>query len=154
MKIVTDKNKIEHECDFVYFKDGVTIVRKLLSVCLYGKNKDCIGLAHNQIGGDKKVFVAKLDNKWCAFINAEIIGRSNSYNMHSEGCMSFPNKYNKVWRYDWVIIKHQVQARSNNDGDAFITEKFDGRNAQIIQHEIAHLEGKHIFSETQELKNQ
>ena len=81
MKIVTDKNKIEHECDFVYFKDGVTIVRKLLSVCLYGKNKDCIGLAHNQIGGDKKVFVAKLDNKWCAFINAEIIGRSNSYNI-------------------------------------------------------------------------
>ena len=74
--------------------------------------------------------------------------------MHSEGCMTFPNKYNEVKRFDWIVIRHQVQARSNNDGDAFIIERFEGRNAQIIQHEIAHLEGKHIFSETQELKNQ
>ena len=151
MKIIncnknSNKDKIEKECGFVYFNDGVTIMRKLLSVCLYGKNKDCIGLAHNQIGGNKKVFVAKIDNKWSGFINSEIIETSDTYNTHTESCMSFPNKFNKVKRYDWVIIRHQIKSRTIPQDDAFINEKFEGRNSQIIQHEIAHLEGKHIFS--------
>ena len=143
--------KIEKECGFVYFNDGVKIANLLYNICLFPKNSNCIGLAHNQIGGNKKVFVVKLNDTWknpskCFFVNAEIVETSDTYNMCGEGCMSFPNKYNEVKRYDWIVLRYQVQARSNPKGEAFINKKFEGMNAQIIQHEIAHLEGKHIFS--------
>tara|TARA_R100001594_G_scaffold150182_1_gene210419 strand:+ start:948 stop:1400 length:453 start_codon:yes stop_codon:yes gene_type:complete len=146
MRIVTDKNKIETKCKLVYFKEGLIISKKLISVCLTGKNKDCIGLAHNQIGGDKFVFVAKLNNKWRSFINAEIVSTSEDYIIHSESCMSFPNKFNKVKRFNSIIIKHQIKARNDSNGDAFITEEFNGMNSFIIQHEIDHLNGIHIFN--------
>jgi peptide deformylase len=151
MRIITDRDRIENECEFVYFKEGLTIARKLLSVCLYGKNKNCVGLAHNQIGGNKKVFVAKIDGKWSVFINAEIKETSTDYTMHEESCMSFPNKFNKVKRYNWITIEHQVQARNNNDGNAFQTAVFDGMNACIVQHEIDHLNGVHIFNKEKEV---
>ena len=150
MKIVTDKKKIENKCDLLYFKDGLIISKKLISVCLLSKNSDCIGLAHNQIGGNKFVFVAKIDNKWRSFINAAIISTSEDYIMHEESCMSFPNKFNKVKRFNKITIKHQVKARNDNNGDAFITEEFQGMDAFIIQHEIDHLNGVHIFNKGEE----
>ena len=150
MKIVTNSKKIESKCEFVYFKEGLTIARKLLSVCLYGNNKDCVGLAHNQIKGNKKVFVAKIDNKWRTFINPRIVETSTDYNIHTESCMSFPNKFNKVKRYNKIVLEHQVNARNGVKGNAFITEEFEGRNAQVIQHEVDHLLGVHIFNKEKE----
>ena len=64
--------------------------------------------------------------------------------------MSFPNKSNHVKRYLKVELEHQVKARSDIKGDAFITEKFEGFNAIIIQHETDHLEGKTIFCKQEE----
>ena len=60
--------------------------------------------------------------------------------------MSFPNKFNKVKRFNKIIVKHQVKARNSNDGNAFITEEFEGMNSFIIQHEIDHLNGIHILN--------
>ena len=141
MKITRNKNILEKKCDLIYFSDGINISRKLLSVCFLGKNKDCIGLAHNQIGGDKRVCVAKLNNKWRVFINIEIVETSVDYIINTESCMSFPNKFNKVKRYNKIIVKHQVKARNNNNGNAFITEEFSSEDAYIMQHEIDHLDG-------------
>ena len=139
MRIVTDKNKIESDCYNCTYKEGQIISRKLVSICLINKNKDCVGLAHNQIGGNKRVFVAKINNKWRSFINPYIVSTSNDYIMHEESCMSFPNKFNKVKRYTGIKIKHHFL-------DTFITEEFTGFNAFIIQHEIDHLNGIHIFN--------
>ena len=150
MRITTKSKDIEFECDYIYYKEGLLIAKKLLSVCLVGKNKDCIGLAHNQIKGNKKVFVAKIDNKWRTFINPRIVETSTDYNIHVESCMSFPNKFNKVKRYNKIVLEHQVHARNGIKGNAFITEEFEGRNAQVIQHEIDHLLGVHIFNKEKE----
>jgi peptide deformylase len=146
MRITTNKKDIEFKCDLVYFKEGQLIANKLIKTCLLGNNKDCIGLAHNQIKGDKKVFVAKIDKEWKSFINPEIIETSTDYIMHGESCMSFPNKFNKVKRYNWIDIKHQVRARSGANGPSFIIERYEGMNAIVIQHEIDHLNGIHIFN--------
>ena len=146
MRITTNSKDIEFECGYIYYKEGLKIAQKLLQVCLIGKNKDCIGLAHNQIKGDKKVFVAKIDKKWKSFINPEIVETSTDYIMHGESCMSFPNKFNSVKRYNWIDVKHQIRARSGANGEAFITERYEGMNAIIIQHEVEHLNGIHIFN--------
>ena len=146
MQIIRNKEILEKECKLVYLKEGLTITRKLLSVCLFGKNKDCVGLAHNQVGGNKRVFVAKINNLWTTFINPEIVSTSEDYIMHSESCMSFPNKFNKVKRFNKITLEHQVRARNSNNGNAFITEEFEGMDSFIIQHEIDHLNGIHIFN--------
>ena len=135
------------QCDvIIYYNDALIISKKLLNTCLLGNNKDCIGLAHNQIKGNKNIFVAKIDNKWRSFINSEIISTSKDYIMHTESCMSFTNKFNTVKRYNSVTIKHQIKSRNDLNGDAFITEEFTGFDACIIQHEIDHLNGIHIFN--------
>ena len=50
--------KIETECDLVYFTDGISIGKKLVYNVL---GSSVYGLAHNQIGGNKKVFIANAD---------------------------------------------------------------------------------------------
>ena len=58
--------------------------------------------------------------------------------MHTESCMSFPNKPSKVLRYSKITIQYDVE-------NGIKTEKFKGFNSCIIQHELNHLEGKTIF---------
>ena len=53
--------------------------------------------------------------------------------------MSFPGKENKVNRFQDIVLQHYTE-------NGMIVEKFSGQNAQIIQHEIDHLNGIHIFN--------
>lgn len=144
MKIITKhNNKLYEKTDPVYHTEGLKIAKKLHLIAI--SNKNCVGLAHNQIGGNKSVFVAKIDNKWRYFINPTIVSTGSESHTLSESCMSFPNKYSKVKRYLEIELHHQVKARNDIKGNAFITERFKGFNAIVIQHEVAHLGGKTIF---------
>ena len=145
MSITTNKKDLEFKCQQVYYTEGLEIAKKLKQVVLYGNNKSCIGLAHNQIRGNKAVFIAKINNKWRTFINPTIIKKEDSF-MHQESCMSFPRKSNKVTRYNKIELTHQIKARNDNDGNMFIKEVFTGFDACIIQHEMDHLNGIHIFN--------
>ena len=150
MKITTNKKDLQFKCEDVNFTEGLKIAKQLKQVVLFGKNKDCVGLAHNQIRGNKNVFIAKINNIWRTFINPEIT--FYDYNcgkktfLHQESCMSFPNKSNKVLRYNKIELTHQIKARNDNYGNAFKVELFYNFNACIIQHEIDHLNGIHIFN--------
>ena len=149
MRIITKhNNRLYEKTDLVYHTEGLKIAQKLHYIALSYKN--CVGLAHNQIGGDKSVFVAKIDNKWRYFINPMIVSTSSKSHNLVESCMSFPNKYSKVKRYLEIELYHQVKARSDIKGEAFITERFEGFNAIVIQHEIQHLGGKTIFCKQEE----
>ncbi len=146
------RERIEKKCKQLYFGDGEAIARKLLMTCLQPKHQDAVGLAHNQIGGDKAVFIAKLSTntgtrKWRAFVNPTIVAKSTELEESAEGCMTFPNKPNKVMRHTWVEVEHQVKARSDVTGKAFETERFEGFDAVIVQHEIDHLNGYHIHNQ-------
>ena len=151
MYITKNKEILEKKCEGVYYTEGVIIAKKLLNVVIFGKHKNCIGLAHNQIGGNKNIFIAKINNKWRCFINASIIKHSKDYIIHEESCMSFPKKSNKIKRYKSITIEHQTKARNDNRGGQFTTEEFVGFDACIIQHEMDHLNGIHIFNK--EIKN-
>ena len=75
MKITTNKKDLEYKCKGVYYTEGLKIANKLKHIVLFGNNKDCVGLAHNQIRGNKNVFIAKINNTWRTFINPYISGK-------------------------------------------------------------------------------
>ena len=72
MKITTNRKHLEFKCSQLNYTDALKAVIQLMEVALYPQHKDCIGLAHNQIRGNKAVFIAKINKKWRAFINPEI----------------------------------------------------------------------------------
>ena len=88
------------------------------------------------------------NNKWRTFINPSITKKEDSF-MHQESCMSFPNKSNKIIRYKKIELTHQVKARNDSRGDMWKTELFYNFDACIIQHEIDHLNGIHIFNKNE-----
>jgi len=141
MFIHNQKNKIEFKCKDVDYNEGKLIGQILLRTAIV--NGNCVGLAHNQIGGNKKVFVARVgkNNTWKVFINPEITFYEGEVTDNLEGCMTFPKKQNSVKRYHKVELRHQVENES-------VVDYFFGANAHIIQHEADHLKGIHIFNKT------
>ena len=97
-----------------------------------------IGLAAPQIGKNLRVFVAlpELELNQTVFINPVITKISSEAKPVEEGCLSVPEKYGKVGR----AISLKVEAY-NERGRKF-KMKADGLIAQLIQHEVDHLNGK------------
>jgi peptide deformylase len=145
MFVHNKRDRIEFKCEKVDYKTGKEIGGKLIRVAIAKGN--CVGLAHNQVGGDKRVFVAKVgkNNTWKIFINPEIVFYEGNIIDSVEGCMTFPKKENKVKRYHKVELSHQVNEYDNYKA-GFQADLFFGKNSHIIQHEMDHLNGIHIFN--------
>jgi peptide deformylase len=133
-------------------KDLVKDLKDTLSV---QKDPEGIGLAAPQIGKNLRVFVAKYKNFEKVVINPEVISISKSKTSvrpkHKsnkeilEGCLSLPYYYGPLKRAPKITIKYM-----NENGES-LTESFEDFQAQIIMHEIDHLEGilfiDHLLSE-------
>jgi peptide deformylase len=99
-----------------------------------------IGLAANQIGLTKRVFVMGSYNvpgfpAPFGVFNPEIVKTSDEKVLDVEGCLSYPDLYLKVSRPEWIIAQYQ-----NSKGDT-ITAKYEGYLAKCFQHEFDHLNG-------------
>lgn len=100
-----------------------------------------VGLAAPQVGENVRVFVIDVgtDPKTMnpiTFINPKIIKKEGAINSY-EGCLSFPDVYTNVRRYNYVKIK-----ALNIKGRPFVMEVKDGSLlARAIQHEFDHLDG-------------
>lgn len=96
-----------------------------------------VGLAAPQIGKNIRLFVVSPKLKAPAvFINAEIIKQSAGEAALEEGCLSLPGLFGVVQRSKWVKVKAQ-----DKFGKKF-TLKAQGLLAQLLQHEIGHLNGE------------
>ncbi|NJP05711.1 MAG: peptide deformylase [Chloroflexaceae bacterium] len=71
-----------------------------------------------------------------AFINPQIVKKSQNTIMRQEGCLSLPNWYGDVPRATWVTIEYQEP-----NGKTRRLRKIDGLLGWVIQHEIDHLNG-------------
>lgn len=100
-----------------------------------------VGLSAVQVGILKRVITidTEEENGKVALINPVIIKKKDKKNLE-EGCLSFPNLFGKVERYDYVEVKGL-----DYNGDEVII-KATGLLAQALQHEIDHLDGK-VFTE-------
>ncbi len=103
-----------------------------------------VGLAAPQVGKDLRIFIAKptFKSNISVFINPKIIKRSfrkkkiNEEKIKKlEGCLSLPNIWGEVLRYNEVFVEFKDEAGKKH------TKKFKGFLATIVQHEIDHLDG-------------
>jgi len=118
----------------------------------------CAGIAANQIGYNKKIFIGMKHDKepsvqedstqniddvipnsqnYEIYINPQIEKTyPNSTQIGSEGCLSIPEIELKIERFDNIKIKYY-----NVEGKA-IKKPLSGFLSRLYQHELLHLEGK------------
>ena len=100
-----------------------------------------VGLAAPQVGENVRIFVIDVTEPNQApdpiiFINPKIIKKEGAINSY-EGCLSFPQMYTNVRRYETVKVK-----ALNFNGKPFVIEAKEGSLlARAIQHEFDHLDG-------------
>lgn len=108
------------------------------------KDPEGVGLAAPQIGVNLRVFVVDYKNFKRTVINPEVISISkkkyNSKNKKKdseilEGCLSLPHYYGPLKREQSVTIKYLDETGKETE------EEFKDFNAQIMLHEIDHLNG-------------
>ena len=131
-------------------EDPEKLEREMIQIML-----DCngIGLAANQIGLNKRIFVMGSEKASgfplpFALFNPKIIEASKEEILDYEGCLSFPGIYLNVKRPSWIIAEFQ-----NSKGD-IIEAKIDGYMAKCFQHELDHLDGVCFVDKVSKLKLQ
>ncbi len=148
MKLVAEddpilKQKAEN-WDFVNHVNAAVIEREMLALM---KESGGIGLAANQVGLLRRVFVMKLaDEREIGCFNPYIMFGDNDFIHDDEGCLSFPNLWLKVPRHNKITA-----AYLDNAGKQCIIE-LEGLDARCFQHELDHLEGTTFTEHVSDLK--
>jgi len=109
------------------------------------RNAKGVGLAANQVGIDKSIFVVDLKGvegyekfKPMIFINPEIILQSDEKVVIEEGCLSLPTLRADVERSKMIKIRYL------NTDEELMELEADDFLARVILHEYDHLIGKLI----------
>ena len=108
-------------------------------------NAQGVGLAAPQVGLDLSIFIIDT-TPFCddennliplkkEFINPEIIDYSGKDENFNEGCLSIPGLREDVIRKDQIKIRYFDKNFNEH------TEKYEGINSRVIQHEYDHLMG-------------
>ena len=121
------------------------------AMCEFMLTNNGIGLAANQIGITKRVFVMGSNNipgfpSPFALFNPRIIEASKELVLDQEGCLSYPGLFLTVKRPSWVVVEYQ-----NSKGDA-IEARFEGYLAKCFQHELDHLDGICFVDKVSQMK--
>lgn len=151
-KLGPHQSLIEQSTPWQFGQDGDAeqLERKLCSFMIDARG---IGLAANQVGLTKRVFVMGSYGiegfpEPFALFNPRIIESSKELVLDDEGCLSYPGLFLKVKRPSWVIAEYQ-----NSKGDV-IEAKFEGYLAKCFQHELDHLDGVCFVDKVSQLKLQ
>ncbi len=97
-----------------------------------------VGLAANQIGVLKRVFVYDIGDGLRILLNPQIVSKEGIIE-EEEGCLSAPQIRVKVQRAEKIRVT--AQDLEGNPVDLEV----EGLVARVFQHEIDHLEGKLII---------
>lgn len=120
------------------------------------RNANGIGLAANQVGVNKSIFVVDISPveeyekyKPVTMINPKIVNRSDELVTIEEGCLSIPDIRGEVIRPKEITIKYHDIDLNEQQIDA------DDLFSRVIQHEYDHLKGI-LFTDliSDELKKQ
>lgn len=115
-------------------------------------NNNGIGLAANQVGLTKNVFVIGSKNipgyEPMAVFNPKILEVSKDTELFKEGCLSYPDLWLTIKRPKAIIAEFQ-----NSKGDV-VTAEMDGLIARCFQHEFDHLKGICFVDRVSQMKLQ
>lgn len=94
---------------------------------------ECVGMAANMIGVNKSIIGFFHDGAYMEMLNPRIVSGLVPYEVE-EGCLSLTGT-RKMKRYNLITVRYQTRTFEEKQ------EVFTGFSAQIIQHEIDHLNG-------------
>lgn len=154
-KIVDVKNPILREIAKPVAKiDKKTkmLIQNLQDTLNVQKDPEGVGLAAPQLGKSLRIFVISYRDLNRVVVNPTVLEKSENSKAPAnakatagrsrgkaskilEGCLSLPHFYGPIRRANKIKIEYL-----NENGEKQI-EEFEGFNAQIIQHEIDHLNG-------------
>ena len=119
--------------------DTVKLIKDMFETM---KNASGIGLAANQVGADKQIFIVDLSaiegyeqSKPVVLINPKIESFSDEKVVIEEGCLSIPDVRAEVERPKKVIVTYQDTNMKEQEIEA--SELL----SRVIQHEFDHLQG-------------
>ena len=111
--------------ELMYYYKGVGLAAPQL-----GKNIRMIAVSHRKWSGKNKKRISDE-----VLVNPQIINHSSETILFEEACLSLPEKYGLVKRFQTIKVTY------NNPEWKKYTKTFSWYNAIIIQHEIDHLDG-------------
>lgn len=114
-------------------KYDVQTAYDLLDTLKFHSN-ECVGMAANMIGINKSIIVFINNDNYEIMFNPEITKCSDAYKTE-EGCLSLIGNVRPCKRYNKITVKWQ------NEKFQTRTKVYTDFTAQIIQHEIDHLNG-------------
>ena len=97
-------------------------------------NQDrCVGMAANMIGVKKRIIIVTIGFMNLVMYNPVIVGKDTPYETQ-EGCLSL-DVVRKTTRYQNIEVEYLDSSWHKH------RQKYSGWTAQIIQHEMDHLDG-------------
>ncbi len=124
-------------------KKILELIKNMQETLTTQKDPEGVGLAAPQVGRSLRIFIVCYKNLQRVVINPEILEVSKVKKVNTEkkkkdileGCLSLPHYYGPIKRATQIKIKFM------DEKGEVQTEEFTGFNAQIIQHEVDHLDG-------------
>lgn len=112
--------------------EDLPIMQDLFDTLAAHKN-ECVGMAANMIGKNKKIIIFNNNGAPMSVFNPQIVKKSDPYET-VESCLSLEGS-RRVTRYKTIKLIYQTADMKTRQ------KTFTGYTAQIIQHEVDHLKG-------------
>ena len=113
--------------------EDLQVAQDLLDTLIANK-EGCVGMAANMIGVRKRIIAFDNEGTYMVMFNPEIVKMSGPYET-AEGCLSLLGGPRPCKRYETIKVQWQ------NEKFQTRIKTFTSWTAQIIQHEIDHLNG-------------
>ena len=114
-------------------QEDLQVVQDLLDT-LAAHRQTCVGMAANMIGVCKNIIAFDNDGTDMVMLNPVIVKRSGEYETE-ESCLSLLGGPRKTKRYRKIKVQYQTTELQTR------LKTFEGWTAQIIQHDVDHLDG-------------
>ena len=141
--------EVSTDWDFTVDQNAEQLEQEMIDFMLANNG---IGLAANQIGITKNVFVLGSKNipgfEPMAVFNPKILQVSKDTELFKEGCLSYPDLWLMIKRPKAIIAEYQ-----NSKGETQTVE-MDGLIARCFQHEFDHLNGICFVDRVSQMKLQ
>jgi|TARA_R100001443_G_scaffold8747_2_gene18247 peptide deformylase len=125
--------------DFPLSEENKIIIKNMINLMYQERG---IGLAANQVGYNRKIFVMDVSNEKNnpqVFINPVVTAKNNIKMKDKEGCLSCPGKEVKVNRSLSINLKWMCEHGKEQH------KTFYHLPGRVVQHEMDHLNGKLII---------
>ena len=113
-------------------KDDLSIGQDLQDTLKANQDR-CVGMAANMIGVKKRIIIVTIGFMNLVMYNPVIVGKDTPYETQ-EGCLSLDG-VRKTTRYQNIEVEYLDSSWHKH------RQKYSGWTAQIIQHEMDHLDG-------------